>query len=140
MARAVQGPFTFSKKWSGDMRVTHARVLDALMPTGDSKTVPVLTRVELAERAGYTPISGTINRALRGSQAGSSSGTPHQGVLGLGWVEKVELKGNKAYRITPAGCKAFEQLVDELPQLKDKASCTNYRYLLGGALGEDLDE
>ncbi len=132
--------FTFPKKWSGDLRVPHARVLHALMPKGDSDTVPVLTRVQLAERAGFSPTSGTINRALHGIHTGSPSGSPYQGLLDIGLVDEVELDGIKAYQITLDGCKAIEKVVGELPKLKDKASCTNYRYLLGGALGEDLDE
>lgn len=141
MARVLHlESFTFPKNWSGDLRVPQARVLRALMPTDDSKSSPVLTRVQLAKLAGYTPTSGTITRALRGIDAASSSGTPHQGVLGLGLVEEVELDGIKAYRITPAGHNAVERLAGDLPQMRDKTTYTNYRYLLGGALGEDLDE
>jgi hypothetical protein len=109
------------------------------MPTRDSNTIPVLTRVQLAERAGFTPTSGTINRALHGIHTGSPSGSPYQGLLDLGLVDEVELHGIKAYQINPAGRKAIEKL-GELPKPKDKASCTNYRYLLGGTLGEDLDD
>jgi hypothetical protein len=133
--------FTFPEKWSNlsDLRLPQARVLRALMPTGDGKTAPVLTRVQLAQRAGFSPTSGTINRALHGIHPDSSSGSPYQGLLDLGLVGEVELDGIKAYRITPDGRKAIEKL-GELPKLKEKASCTNYRYLLGGTLGEDFDE
>ena len=133
--------FTFPEKWSklNDLRLPQARVLRALMPTDDSKAGPVLTRVQLAQRAGFSQTSGTINRALHGIHTGSPSGSPYQGLLEIGLVDEVELDGIKAYQITLDGCEAIEKL-GELPKLKDKASCTNYRYLLGGTLGEDLDE
>jgi hypothetical protein len=51
----------------------------------------------------------------------------------------MERDGITVYHITPAGRKVVEKL-PELPKLKDKASCINYRYLLGGTLGEDWDE
>lgn len=135
--------FPFLKKWYGDLRETHARVLRALMPTGDSKTGPVLTREELAGRVGWSRKSGTINRALHGIATGSPSGSPHQGVLDLGLVEEVGVDGKNGYQITPAGQKAILQAIEkngELQPVKDKSACTNYRYLLGGTLGEDLDE
>jgi hypothetical protein len=134
--------FTFPEKWSqlNDLRLPQARVLRALIPTGDGNTAPVLTRIQLAQRLEYSLKSGTITRALHGIHPNSPSGSPHQGLLQLGLVEEVELDGiKKAYQITRNGCKTIENL-GELPKLKDKASCTNYRYLFGETLGEDLDE
>jgi hypothetical protein len=115
----------FSKKRP---RVPHRRVLLALMPSGDGKTVPRLTGVELAARVEYSLKSGTITRALHGIHTGSPSGKPHQGLLDLGLVEEVDLDGSKAYQITPGGRKAVENL-GGLSKPKDRAACTNHRYL-----------
>jgi hypothetical protein len=118
----------FSKDRSKRLRVPHERVLLALMPTGDSTTVPRLTGVQLAGCVEYSLKSGTITRALHGIQAGSASGKSHQGLLDLGLVEEVDLNGIKAYQITPAGREAVENL-GGLPKPKDKGACTNHRYL-----------
>src|SRR5438270_82163 len=49
-----------------------ALVLRALMPRPGSENRPVLSRIQLAQGAGYSPTSGTITRALHGIPNGSS--------------------------------------------------------------------
>lgn len=73
----------------GNLRIPQARVLRALMPGSAAKKPPRLTRVELAEHAGFSTTSGTINRVLHGIPQGSSSGNPHPGLLDLGYVTLV---------------------------------------------------
>lgn len=133
--------FTFPEKWSkpNDLLLPMARVLDALKPTEESNSFPILTRAQLAQRVGYSPRSGTVTRALHGIQTGSPSGNPYQGLLERGLVIEVLVDGIKGFQITADGCNAIEKL-GELPNLKDKASCINYRYLLGGTLAEDYAE
>ena len=72
------------------LRIPQARVLRTLMPQSGSKSLPVLTRVQLAKNAGFSPTSGTINRVLHGIRKGSSSGHPHKGLLDLGLLETTE--------------------------------------------------
>jgi len=127
--------FTFPKKGLDldDLRVPQARVLRALMPLNRDDDPPALTRVQLAQRAGFSPTAGTINRVLHGIHEGSSSGNPHKGLLDRGLVVAIDLNGITEYQITPEGIKAIEKY-PQLPELRDKAICINNRYL------QDLDE
>src|ERR1019366_6901961 len=122
--------FTFPKTGLdlGDLRVPQARALRALVPTNSDGSLPALTRVQLAERAGFSPTSGTINRVLHGIREGSPSGNPHKGLLDLGLVVPINLRGITEYQITTEGLRAIEKHT-ELPRLRDKAICINYRYL-----------
>lgn len=130
---------TFTKEGPqpAGLRIPQARVLRALMPKSGSKTRPVLTPVELAENAGFSPTSGTINRVLHGIPKGSSSGNPHKGLLDLGLLSAIDQDGSTAYRITTAGIKAVERH-PKLPKMRDKEICINNRYLQD--LPEDLRE
>jgi hypothetical protein len=144
MPRALDpGPFTFRKKWSGVLRLKLARALHALMPADGSQICPVLTREQLETRAGWSLGSGTINDVFNGIRTGSGRASPHRGLLDLGLVNDVEHEGKKAYQITPAGLKAILHAIEEngeLPPVKDKASCTNYRYLGANLTHEEIIE
>lgn len=119
------------------LRLPQARVLKALMPAhpGDPQSEwPLCARADLATRAGYTPISGTVTRALNGICAHSDSGRPHSGLIDLHLVEVINVDGATEvnYRITPAGIRAYQQYAaakgNKLPAVKDAATCTNDRY------------
>lgn len=121
-------PFTEKRLPPRRLRIPQARVLLALVPKSGSKTLPVLPRVELAKSAGFSPTSGTINRALHGIPKGSSSGHPHKGLLALGLLECIDRNGITGYRITPSGLNAAGEYAD-LPKMRDKTICINSRYL-----------
>lgn len=117
------------------LRVPQARCLKALYPN-DKGVRPALSRAKLAQRAGFTPVSGTVTRALSGVREGSSSGDAHKGLLDLGYVKRLELDidGGKetAYQITAAGIKAYERHIaatGRLPKHRDKDISTNHRYV-----------
>lgn len=110
------------------LRTPQARVLSILVPKNGDEQLPLLTRVELAERAGFSTTSGTINRVLHGVSENSSSGGPHKGLLDLQLLERVVEGGINRYRITPAGIKAIKAH-PELPEMRDKDICINNRYL-----------
>lgn len=121
------------------LRTPQARVLAALMPTYPNDPVsewPLVTRAQLAARAGYTAISGSVTRALNGIKFGSSSGDPHPGLLVSGLVEEVpvEVEGlvETNYCATAAGIQAYCTYLaaqgGKLPQLRDASVCTNDRY------------
>lgn len=123
------------------LRTPQARVLQALMPidlTEPPHEWPILRRGEMAVRAGYTAISGTITRVLNGIKAGSSSGDPHQGLLELGYIDiiKIDVDGISEvyYRINPVGASVYinyTAINRQLPPLKDRTACTNIRYQKG---------
>lgn len=122
------------------LKVPQARVLRALMPTypdDPQSEWPMLTRAMLGVRAGYTPISGSITRALSGIKAtNKTSGEPHPGVIELGLVVVIELdvEGRKEdnYQITPEGVRAFQHFMEvgggKLPPLRSREACINRRY------------
>lgn len=120
------------------LRTPQARVLKALVPDDSSWPVsewPLVNRAQLGVRAGYTPISGTVTRALNGIRAGSSSGDPHPGLLERGLVEEVPLViegvSEVNYRATAAGVRAYQAYMrahGTLPEQRDKKSCINNRY------------
>ncbi len=121
------------------LRVPQARILRALMPddpSGPRSNWPTLTRPVLAQLAGYTPISGSVTRALVGIREGSSSGDPHLGVVQLELVRVMELNMDGVteinYRITPLGIAALHQFLasgGKLPPVRDPSVHTNNRYL-----------
>ena len=123
------------------LRTPQARVLEALVPQYPEDPVsewPLVSRAQLAVRAGYTVISGTVTRALNGIRPGNrTSGDPHLGLLKLGLVEQVEVDVDGAveidYRATPAGVLAYQEYAatGPPPKVKDARSCTNDRYLAG---------
>lgn len=121
------------------LRVPQARVLAALAPADPSLPQcrwPLLTRSALGVGAGYTPISGTVNRALLGIPVNGSrkTGEPHPGLIARGLVEAIEIDLDGVvevnYRATPAGLTAYLEHVATrgIPPIKDAASCTNDRY------------
>jgi len=116
-----------------NLKVPQVRILKALAPKGGKS--PALTRDKLREKAGYSAISGTINRVLNGIPEGSSSGNPHPGLLALGLIKRVELdvdgKLESAYQITAKGIKALESYIEENGKTlkgRDKSACINQRY------------
>jgi len=125
-----------------ELRLQQARVLRVLMPDDPTWPViewPVVTRAQLCVRAGYSTAYGcssSINRALHGIPAGSSSGPPHPGLLARGLVEEVVLyiegRAEDNYRATAAGVRAYQAHVatsgGKLPEVKDAALCVNNRY------------
>lgn len=118
-----------------ELRKPQARVIRALVPDDPSSywtEWPIYNRAWLAIKAGFTPISGTVTRALNGIRPGSSSGPPHLGLLALGYVEEESLEVDGVqetyYRATPAGVRAYQAYVaghGPLPPVKDAASATN---------------
>jgi hypothetical protein len=122
------------------LRVPQARVLRVLMPADPSDhwiEWPVLTRAQLAVRAGYTGTSGSITRVLNGiHECNRTSGDPHPGLLARGLIEEepLDICGliEMNYRITPAGIREYQAWVaagGRLPAVKDAALCVNDRYL-----------
>lgn len=120
------------------LRVPQARILSALLPPypdDPPSEWPLVTRQVLARRAGYTPISGTINRVLHGIPPGSSSGEPHPGLLDLKLIEKLKVDvdgvSEDNYRITPEGIRAIQHYFasgKRIPELRNREYCINDRY------------
>lgn len=119
------------------LRIPQARILQALMPDNPNShwiDWPLLNRALLGVRAGYTPISGSITRALKGVRAGSSSGPPQLGLLDLGLVKEIDLdiEGVRElnYHITQAGIEAYKSFTAKksLPPVRDASICINGRY------------
>jgi len=138
-----RGPPAARREPEFQLRVPQARVLLALQPDCHEDPFsewPLLTRAMLGVKAGYTPLSGSITRALNGVRDGSSSGPPQRGLIELGMVEVISLNieglTEDNYRITPTGVTAISSYLKEnggdLPPLKDVAICTNNRYRKGG--------
>jgi hypothetical protein len=90
-----------------------------------------MSRNDLAKHIGYSPISGTLTRALNGVRQGSSSGPAHPGLLSLRMVEKLRQHGwarGVVYFITERGRRAMKG-VGPLPSLRDQEACKNWRYI-----------
>ena len=116
------------------IRVPQFRVLKALQPKAGKS--PILTRTVLAERAGFRPGSGTINRALLGIAKGSSSGDPYKGLLDLGYVRTIviPLDGDRTengYQITAPGVKAAKAYAKDrkVGKVRSAKASTNHRYV-----------
>lgn len=101
---------------------------------------PLLNRAKIAERAGFSELSGTVTRVLNGLREGSSSGAAHPGLLTLGYIERIDLEVEEGvtetcYRITDAGVRALaaweKENRDEQINVRDKASSINHRYKRG---------
>lgn len=116
--------------------VPQLRVLAALVGDDPEGPVPLLTRAAMCERAGFSPISGTVTRVLRGLAQDCKSGPAHPGIIELGYVSEVLLdvdgKTETSYQITDAGraalARQLAELGDAFPALRDKASSINRRY------------
>lgn len=120
--------------WTGfRLRLPQIRVLKVLAGSEEDDS-PMLNRAKLSERAGFSPISGTINSCLRGVPHGSSSGPARPGLLTLGYVQTFELDINGipelVYQITEKGKEALEAVLSEvkIPKMRDKVMSTNSRY------------
>lgn len=107
---------------------------------------PLLNRAKIAERAGFSELSGTVTRVLNGLREGSSSGAAHPGLLTLGYIERIDLEVEEGvtetcYRITDAGARALAAWDAERGgksvTMRDKTSSINHRYKRGGDDAED---
>lgn len=128
--------FVPTAKHTPTLKVPQARVLAVLCPDeGDDPPLGTVGRNTLLSAAGFLPTSGMVNRVLGGIGKGSSSGTPHPGLLALGLVEQVtlDLDGRTllSYRITRAGIVAIRNWLttNKLPPKRDEKACTNQRYV-----------
>jgi len=111
-------------QWGG-LQLPQARILRAL----EERHPRLLSRDELAKQIGYSPISGTLTRALNGVRQGSSSGPAYPGLLELRMIEKVRQYGRArgvVYRITERGRGAMNG-VGPLPSLRDQEASKNWR-------------
>lgn len=122
------------------LRIPQARVMNALMPAYPDDPItewPLITRSQLAVKAGYSVISGTVTRVLNGiHKDNKTTGNPHPGMIQRGYIEVVvvDVEGVKEtnYRITPSGIRAVQRFVKsgrKLPPLRDSKLCINDRYL-----------
>jgi hypothetical protein len=116
------------------LRVPQLRILEVLNGE-DPDNPPLLSRVKICQRAGFSEISGTITSALNGVPPNSSSGPARPGLVELGMVTKetIDVDGEEelVFRITPAGRAALAAFFDAggtLPKHRDKKSSTNLRY------------
>jgi hypothetical protein len=119
------------------LRTPQARVLSVLCPANPKRTInawQAYNRPQLALRAGYTTISGTVIRALHGVRPGGKN-DPHPGLLARGFIDELILDidgiDEISYRATHLGVSAYQEYIKkngELPPLKSAASCTNNRY------------
>ena len=118
------------------MPVPQVRVLRALKRAKGR----ALTRGELNERSGFSPLSGTINRALGGvakdaQQVKSGSANPQKGLVDAGLVKKRKRIDETAginewvYEITPAGDKALEDFDGTVGEVREAKLCVNQRYV-----------
>lgn len=118
------------------LRVPQARILKALLPKAGQRTVPAFSRTDLAKKAGLSPLSGTVNRALNGIPEGSSSGDAHKGLVDLGYLKRIVIKDDSVdeicYEITKSGIKAIQAYLEDhagrLSKTRDKEVCINHRY------------
>ncbi len=122
----------------GMLKRPQLRVLKALIgERGEAN--PMYCRAELAEKANYTELSGTLWRALNGLREGSSSGAAHPGLLQMGMVARhdINIDGYKdtLYEITEKGVRAFWEYCPDgmLPEVRNRAVCVNKRYLARNA-------
>ena len=117
------------------LKVPQARVLKALLKAGGSG----LTRGQLSVAAGFSAISGTVNRALHGikrSAPQAEYANPHPGLLKLGFVTAHTLDVDipeVRYRVSQSGKKALAAFLSErkLGKTRDKSVCVNHRYMSG---------
>lgn len=112
------------------LRLPQLRVL-AILADGS----PLLTRSKIAEKAGFSAVSGTVTRVLNGVKQGSSSGAARPGLMELGMLVKVELDidgvTEVGYQITEAGREAlrkYQRIHNQLPPLRRSDISTNKRY------------
>lgn len=120
------------------LRIPQLRVLQALLPfdlTLDQTEWPIYTKIVLAVKSGYSPISGSITRALLGIKERSSSGNHHKGLIPLGLIEEVKLdidgREEINYRLTKEGAIVILQFIfkgGKLPSNRNPESHTNNRY------------
>jgi hypothetical protein len=126
---------TKSRKSKGRLRLPQVRLLRALAD------VSQLSRGELAKRAGFSAISGTVTVALNGRTS-----PPQKGLVALGLVRRLELHTSEedklpreaVFEITPKGRKALEKAEKRLPPLRDKDASTNKRYLAASTQASSL--
>lgn len=124
------------------VQTSQARILVVLA----EEECPPLTKAALAEAAGFSPGSGTINSSLNGVPEGSSSGKPRLGLLEMELVYRVELDIDgvmeMVYFITPKGREALRDWMTSnggLPKMRSKEASTNLRYQGGSDVESGQD-
>ncbi len=119
-----------------ELKVPQARVLTVLLPPPKTDPVdyPLIHTRVIAGRLGVSAVSETIRRAFRGLKEGSASGTPHKGLLALGYAEEVVLDvdglSELAYKITDEGIAAITEYLKHhtLHPVRSRESSINNRY------------
>lgn len=113
------------------VRLPMYRVLRALAAKAGKN--PTRTRAEIATKAGFSAISGTLTVALNGRKL--PEGGRYVGLIEAGLIEvvPVELDGGVTetrYRITGAGVRAAKAFAADRKAgaVRDAAACTNARY------------
>jgi hypothetical protein len=119
------------------LRLPQARVLAVLVPPNPSDPPSEWASVPgkvIAYRLGTSEVSDYIRRAMRGLREGSPSGTPHKGLLALGYATEyvLDIEGLDEihYQITAAGIAAITEYLkhNKLPPVRNASLCTNDRY------------
>jgi hypothetical protein len=121
----------------GNMRTPHAHILQVLFPERPQDHYiewPLLTRAQLGIRVGYTAISGTITRALKGVHSAKTVNEQHDGLLDLKYVVEVPIETDVGvevnYRITAAGIAAYRAYLlthpNGPPPCKDRSTCVTH--------------
>ena len=91
-----------------------------------------LSRARLNERCGFTSLSGTVTRVMRGLPGGTSSGAAMKGLIELGMVDVVQVDVDgveeQCYRVTQLGRKVMGCYAGKLPPLRSREVSTNNRY------------
>jgi len=113
------------------IRTPQARLLVVL----SGEDCPPLTKAALAEAAGFSAGSGTINSSLNGVPEGSSSGPARPGLLEMGFVKRfpLDIDGVEevVHVITEEGRAALAAYMEThggLPKMRSKEASTNRRY------------
>lgn len=120
------------------IRTPQARLLVVL----SEEDCPPLTKARLAEAAGFSAGSGTINSSLNEVPEGSSSGPARPGLLEIGFVQRFSLDidgvEEVVHIITEAGREALKVYMathGKLPKMRSREASTNKRYQ-GGSKDE----
>jgi hypothetical protein len=130
----------FPKESPIEVRTPQARLLVVL----SEEDCPPLTKIKLAEAAGFSPGSGTIVTALNGVREGSSHGSACLGLLEMGFVQRFSLDidgiEEVVHVITEEGREALRDYMEThggLPKMRSKEASTNRRYSGGKKLYEE---
>ena len=119
------------------LRLPQYRTLRALLPNANGQK-PCYSRAKLSVKAGFSAISGTINRALHGIKRNAPQAEyagAHKGLLGLGLVKEIEQNIDDTrsveYEITAPGIKAVARYAKSHGtnrKLRSREASINLRY------------